>query len=316
MAAQNVWVPWGTGGAMASPYLSKRLYQEALGWLKFDQLCETVGEFGPGKGDAYYYRVEQDLTGSTSFAGNVLNELSPIPLDAWSHVRTSISVSEIGRGASYTKKSQILNSWNMDERTRDKLRRHLTRTLENGAATAFKSTDVKFTPTSPAAGSFSLTGTAAADATATLTAFHIRDMVDYLEGTLKAEPYDDDGSFVLVVGVKGRRALFDDLEIEKAYLEAYPERRLNGEIGRYYRCRIVTVNTGDLGVVGTASCPEAILTGRPSVLKPVVQAPILLAQERDFGRFIDIAWWGLLGYGIALDYSTTGMASVIHVTST
>lgn len=316
MAASVTWVSWGDGKAFAAPYLSAELYREALETMVFDPTCEVPKDFGAGKGPDYWYRIMQDLTSSTTFSNNVLNETAPIPLDTWSHVRTSVAVQEIGRGTSYSKKAQVLSSWDLDDESRTNLRRHLKRVLENGAAMAYKATDVTYTPTSAAGGSFATTGTPAGNAAHTLTAFHIREMVDYARGTLKAEPYDDDGSYVLFLGVKGGRAVYDDLEIERLQVYAEPQARLRGEIGRYYHCRLVETNGPELGVVGTASCPEAILTGRPSVKKPVVQQPMLIGETRDHGRFIDIVWWGMLGYGIALDYSTTGLASVIRVAST
>lgn len=316
MAGQVTWVSWGDGKAYAAPYLSRELIREAMPWLRFDQLCEVPKDFGAGKGPDYFYRIMQDLPSSTSFADNVLDELLPIPLDTWSHLRTSVAVSEIGRGTSYTKKAQTLSSWDLDSESRTALRRHLQKVLEDGAATGFKATDIKYTPDGAASGDFVTDGTPGTDASHTLTAFHIREMVDYMEGTLKADPYDDDGNYVLVVGVDGRRALYDDLEIEKVQLYAEPARRLRGEIGRYYRTRILVTNNTTLGTVGTAACPEAVLTGKPGVKKPIVAAPILIGETRDHGRFLDVVWWGMLGYGLALDYSTEGMAAVIHVDST
>ncbi|UCG88882.1 MAG: hypothetical protein JSW71_10235 [Gemmatimonadota bacterium] len=315
--ATTTWVNWGASGAMAAPHLSQKIYEDALPSMKFDQFAEVPTDFGPGKGDEYFYRIEQDLVGApTTFAGVVLNELVNIPLDQWTHLRGSVDVYEVGRGSSYTKRAQILSAWDVDDRTRDKLKRHLQRILDDGAATAFTATDIKYTPTAAAAGTFVQTGVALVDAAHQLTAYHIREMVDYLQNTLRAEPYDDDGFYVMITTGAGGRAIYDDLEIERGYLEAMPkERVLYGERGRYYRCRIIETNNTTLGTVGTANAAESVMFGKNAVLKPVVAQPIILAEERDKGRFHDIAWWGLLGYGCTLDYSTHGMASIIHVDS-
>ena len=317
--ATVTWVPWGSSGVMAAPLLSRQMYELAQYKLQFDRFCDLDKEFGKGKGDSVYWGVDQDLSGApTTFAGATLGETSLIPKDTWAQVRASLTISEVGRGVSHTAKAQVLSSIDLDARDRRRLQNHLVRVMDNGAAVAFKSTDIKYSPTGAAAGTWSQTGTAGAAVTANLNAFHLREIEDYLFATLRAEPWDEDGNYICVTTRKGVRALRDDPDYQDIAKLVDPKKLLRGEVGQYGKFRIFETNdTNALSTKGAgAVCAEAVFFGADAVKKAMAQAPLVTAETRDHGRFVDVAWRALLGYGLMFDYSTVGKGTVVHIDST
>ncbi|NDA38303.1 MAG: hypothetical protein EBX80_07240, partial [Acidimicrobiia bacterium] len=61
------------------------------------------------------------------------------------------------------------------------LRNHMAKTLDYQVAAAFKTSDVVFSPTSATAGTWSVTGTAGATVTSSITAKHIKDIIDAMK---------------------------------------------------------------------------------------------------------------------------------------
>jgi len=317
--ATTVWVPFGSGGVMAAPQLSKEMLELAQYELQFDPFCDLADDYGPGKGDIYYWGVDQDLSGApTTFAGATLNETSLIPKYKWTQIRDSVTVVEVGSGASLTNFAQTLSAINLDKRTRRRLKNQMVRVFDNGAATAFKATDIKYSPTGAAAGTFSTTGTAGAAVTNNLTSYHFRESADYRYTTLRAEPWDDEGNYICITTRKGVRALYDDPDWQEAKKYADAKGLMKGEMGQYYKFRILETNdTNALSTKGSGGpCAEAVFFGAEAVTKAVAQAPIITAEEKDHGRFVEIAWRSILAYGLTYDYTTVGKATVIHIDST
>lgn len=319
MPQQN-WQTFAAGGSYAAPRLSLEMHEWAQANCQFDQFAERDPDFGPGMGDISYWGVDQDLAGApTTFAGVGLSENNPIPLSPWTRVRDSVSVEEVGRGTSISKKAQTLSAVDLDAKSRKRLQNHLKLILDNGAGTAFKSTAVKYNTTGAASGQWSLTGTPAGASTSNLTAWHFREIYEYMFQNLLIPPYGDSGDYIFVTRHEGVRALYEDPDFEQVQLYAEPARRLNGEAGRYYKFRIVeTNNTAILAMQGTGSVlPESIAFGADGVMKAVAADPIILADSSgDFGRALRLAWWGILNWGLVHQYTTVGDARVVHVTST
>ncbi len=313
------WVPWAWGGVMAAPKLSLEMHELAQYELQFDRWTDRAEDFGPGKGDTYSWGVDSDLTGApTTFAGATLNELNLIPKDTWSQVRASLTVAEVGRGVSMTRLATRLSAIDLDARSRRRLKNHYVRVLDNGAATAFKATDVKYSPTGAAAGSWSLTGTAGAAVLVNLTAFHFREIADYMYNNLRIDPYDDEGSYICITTRKGIRGLYDDPDYIDLAKRDNIGNALRGEVGRYYRFRIFETNdTNAISTKGAGGvCAEALFFGAEAVTKAVVSAPLITAESKDHGRFLDLAWTATLGYGLTYDYTTVAKATVVHIDST
>jgi len=318
MAQQN-WVTWAAGGSYAAPLLSREIHEWAQFELQFDQFCEDADEYGSGKGDIFFWGVDQDLAGvPTTFATSVLNENVPIPLSPWSRIRDSLTVSEIGRGTSMSKYLMTLSSLDVNERSKRRLKNHLVRIQDEGASAQFKATDCKYSPTGAAAGTWSLTGVAGAAVTSNLTAWHFREVYEYMYQTLRIPPYDDEGNYICITTQQGIRGLHEDPDYELTQIHSDPKKRLNGEVDYYHHFRIVRTNHPQaLGTVGAgAVCAETVFFGEDAVMKAVAAEPIILADKSgDFGRSLRVAWWGILGYGKIHDFTTVGDCRIVHIDS-
>ncbi len=314
----NTWVGWADGKAWANPAFSAEIHEDALPALKFDQFCDVPDDFGPGQGSDYYYAIEQALSpGPIAIASVTLAENAPIPLDDWTHLRESIGVIELGRGASWSKKMQVLSKWAMDARTRDKLKDHYVQIMDLGAAAQFRASHTYYIPTGVAAGMYGNDNTPAAPATANLTLYHLREIHDYLSGTLKVPPWDDDGNYVAILNTKALRGLKNDADVELVQLYAEPQRRLNGEIFKLEGFRVVETNNAVSLPNVAAACGGGVFFGKDAVQKPVVVAPTILAESTgDFGRVLRLAWWGILGWGVTWKYGTMSGSRIIRLAST
>jgi len=314
----NTWVSWADGKAWANPRLSTEIYKEAQPALKFEQFCEVPDDFGPGQGSDYYYAIEQALSpGPLTIAGSTLSESSPIPLDDWGHLRDSVSVIELGRGASYSKKMQLLSKWSMDSKTRSKLRDHYIQIMDLGAATQFRASHTYYIPTGVAAGTYGNDNTPAAEATANLTLYHLKEIRDYMAGTLKVPGWDDNGNYIALLNTKAARGLKNDADVEQVQLYAEPQRRLNGELYKIEGFRVIEINNVTSLPNVSAACGGGVFFGKESVQKPVVVAPTVLAESTgDFGRVLRLAWWGILGWGLIWKYTTHSGSRIIRLAST
>jgi N4-gp56 family major capsid protein len=315
----NTWVSWAGGAAYAAPALSVEVYKQALAEMVFDQLCDVAEDYGAGMGSEYYYRITGGLTpGPTDLASNTLNENVAIPLDTWTHIRADVHVLEIGRGASFSKRLEVLSKWRIDTQTRELLKDHLVAVEDQAAAAQFLLTDAVYSPTGVASGQFALNGVAPAQALSNLNVYHLNRVHDYMRTTLRV-PYYANGEYVCVASTHALRGLKDDSEYERWQLYAEPQKRQNGEVGRCAGFRFIeTNNLVSLPSMGLASvCGGAVFIGKQGVKKIVAAAPIILAENTgDFGRNMRIAWWGLEGWGISWMYTLHAGARIVRLAST
>ena len=310
----NTWVSWAGGAAWANPKLSAKIHKDALPALKFDPYCDIPEDFGPGQGSEYYYAIEGALTSPMTIAGVTLAEAAPIQLDDWTHLRESITVLEVGRGASWSKKMDVLSKWSMDSKTRGKLKDHYTQIMDLGAATAFRATDTYYIPTGVAAGTYGNDGAPGVAAVANLTLFHLREIRDYLAGTLRVPPWDDDGNYIAILNTLAARGLKNDADVELVQLYAEPQRRLAGEVFKIEGFRVVESNNATSLPNVNGACGGGVFFGKDAVTKPVVVAPMLLAESTgDFGRVLRVAWWGILNWGCTWDYTTHAGSRIIRL---
>jgi N4-gp56 family major capsid protein len=230
---------------------------------------------------------------------------------------TSITVVEIGRSVPYTSLSEDLTFYDLENSIQSVLRDQMTLTLDTKAATAFKSTSLKYDITGTTTGTLSTGGTFANTSTANMNVYHVEELYDDLFDTYFVPPVDN-GDFVCITRTLGYRGLKRDPDWEEWHKYTDPAAKYNGEVGRIENTRFVVTNHNNaLGTVGTGSVlGESVIFGADAVAMAEVQTPELRAGiPDDFGRSKAVAWYGVLEFGLIWDTANAGEAKVIHVGS-
>lgn len=320
--AQQSWASdSGATGLRTVVDISKKVVHAAQPLMKGRQFVSVETAFGKGKGEsAQIYRA-----GNTSVAEDTssINELDRIPTTSGSITPRLITVNEFGRALKFTLKLETLAEVDVEGSVYLKwLRNHMAKTLDYQVFQAFKTSDLVFSPTSSTAGTWSVTGTPGTTVTASITAKHIKDVIDSMKvGSFGGNvgrpiPYYDGESYVCLASVSFLRALKDDPDYEVAAKYAHPEDLYLGEVGRFYNCRFIETNhtTALANSLNTSYSGEAIFFGEDPI-REIVAIPeeIRAKLPEDFGRDQGLAWYGMLGWGKVWDFSTDGEEHIIRI---
>ena len=312
MPAPYTWTQ-SPDGVYKSHAMSKKLYWKALENSKFMDFVRGVEGFGRKSGESVTLTRVSDIAEPSSA---VLTEGSRIPEDIFSLSTVAITVQEIGRSVPYTSLADDLSEFDIDNPIQKRLVSQKTLVLDTLAATAFKSTLIKYAPQGPATATITTNGTPAA-ATSNLNVFHCEEIRDYLFATLRTPPYSGN-DYMGVSATKGLRGIRRDPSWEIWHVYTNPEAKQNFEVGRIENIRWVETNHANAlsNAKGASSIGEAVVFGDDAVVMAEALTPELRAgQPVDFGRGRSVAWYGILAFGLVWDTANAGEARVIHVTS-
>ena len=332
MAQQSWGADSGASGFRTTVEISKKVVQASQPEQIFRQFVSVEGAFGKGKGESVQiYRALNTDVESDSAA---INELDRIPTTRVSVTPKLITVNEYGRAIPFTGKVEMLAEVDVESNVYMKaLKNHMTKTIDRQVATAFKGSDVIYTPTGPAAGVFDVDGTASTTATSNITVFHLKEIVDGMKsgqlrssdgtlvGTNRPIPFYSGNYYIALCSTRFLRGVKDDPEFQAAAHYANADGLYKGEIGRmpFYNLRFVEQNhlnalsngTGTNSVLG-----EAVIFGEDPVREIVAMAEeVRVKIPEDYGRDQGIAWLALLGWGRVWDFSTDGEEHIVRITS-
>ena len=320
--AGQIWSVNATGGYLANAKLSKTIRHANQRNYKFRQFTRMEKAIGKGKGDT----VDFNKVSNVQTAGGTISESARIPETNILLRRGQLVLEEYGNSIPYTGKLDALAEFSVDNLITKALRDDQAKVLDGAVATAFKSGDVFYTPTSASAGTWDVDGTVTTTATANLSLFHVKEIVDGMKTGILGSgnvanpvpPYDG-GDFICIASVRALRGLKDDPDFEAVMKYADPSRLLTGEVGRIYGCRFIeTNNTGALSNgVGTSSVlGEAVFFGADPVIEAMaIPEEIRAKVPEDYGRSKGIAWYGLMGFERVWDYTTDSEEHIVFVTS-
>lgn len=312
---QFTWTLDAPSGVYKSHELSETIFRASVAESKFMDHVTPASEFGKKMGDTITFKRVTALTEPTSAA---LIEGVRIPEDALTLSTTSITVAEIGRSVPFTSLAEDLSTLDLEGTIQGELRRQMTLVLDQMAATEFQTTQIKYTPTGLASGTFNTAGSPTT-ATANMNVFHAEEIADYMYDTLFVEPVGDD--FIAIFRTMGIRGIKRDPDWEEWHKYTAPAAKYNGEVGRIEGIRFIQTNhsTALASGMGTGSVlGEGVVFGRNACYIAEAQSPELRAQinkGQDFGRQHAVAWYGILAFGLPWDTGNAGQAKIVHVTS-
>ena len=286
---------------------------QAGNMMQFRNLAKPIKAFGRNKGSVVEIEKYQKLTKATS----TISELQSLPMQKPNVGFVQATIAEYGNGVSYTKKSQTLAEYSVDETLKKILAMNVAESMDQVAGTEFQNADVFYTPTSSSAGTLDKDGTVSTGASASITAAHIRDIIRNLK--TDNVPKWDGNSYLAVLSAFAMSKLFEDTAtggIVDLHKYDQPENLINGEIGSYFGMRFVEENNVLSNTIGgSAHNGEGIICGFEPVVEALVEPESTMAESWDFNRFTGIAWNALTGFKKVWTNSTDSEYHLVRIHS-
>ena len=311
----HTWIQDAPTGVYKNHALSSRMREAAIEKSVFMDHVSPEEGFGKNKGESITITRIANIAEPTS---PVLSETERIPEDTFTLSTTSITALEIGRSVPYTSLSRDLSAYDIDNPIQKKLLQQLQLSLDTMIADAFKSCQVKYTPTGLTSNNIATNGTFGATATVNMNLYHVEEIYDYMYDTLHTPTVD--GDYIGIFRHASIRGIMRDPEWIEWHKYTNPTAKFNGEVGKLENIRFIDTNHADaLSEVGTGSVlGEGVVFGDDAIVMAEVMAPELLADENkggDFGRQKAVAWYGILNFGEPFPTGNPGEARIVHVGS-
>jgi len=270
----------------------------------------------PGYGMKRGQSVTITRMGKLGRAGKVSDQ-DRLPLVRPAITTHSVTVSEWGNKIELTEFETDITHFQLEADFKENLRQQKGITMDFMAATALKTTLIKYTPT-VAAHTFVTTGTSVTTADRNLNVADVEVIRDYLRQTLKAPPYAN-GRYAAVLSTRAARGIKRDptygtrmdYRESSAFIKSYV---FSFEDMDFYESNNEDALDDSPGA-SQAVMGEALFFGGDPGFTAVVRDPELRVSPKviDLGRVWEVGWVGTIEAG--LSYALASNARVIHVTS-
>jgi len=312
--AQFTWTFDAPTGTYKNFTLSSKLYESAVENSVFmDHVLPQEG-FGKKQGESLTLTRIMNITEPLNAD---LDESVRIPEDEFLLSTRAITVNELGRAVPFTSLSMDLSKYDLENPIQRKLREQMRLVLDTKAATAFKTTLVKYAPTGVLATPTNVVvtnGTNVTAATRALQVFDVEEIRDLLFDTYQTPPLEG-GDYLGIFRTLGLRGIKRDPAWERWHQYTDPQAKWNGEVGRIEGVRFMETNHAN-ALAKRALIGEGVVFGDEGVALVEAMTPELRAAiPSDFGRSKAIAWYGILAMGTIWDTANPGEAKIVHVTS-
>ena len=255
------------------------------------QFCDVKEAYGKAKDENFNF----DKVGNVATAGTSLTETATIPRTNLVIYQGTGSLTEYGNALGYTQKLEQFAKFDIKNPLQRALRDDMAKAIDKVAEAQFDAAKIRAVYSADTATMVWTTdGTATVSATCNLDDWAVKEIVDYMEGTMLAPKYDGE-YYMSICTVKALRGLHDHLQAIWQYTK-YPT---NGEVGAYYGCRFVKeTNAMDNTIGASNALGEAYFFGADTVIEAVSLPEEIRYETKDFGRDKGIAWYGILGFKI------------------
>lgn len=305
------------GGYLSQPYLTQRLRAQAQPQFRFRQFVDVKEAVGKNRGDTWLF----DKRGNVSTQGTVLSETNTVPQTNFSVGQGTGVVVEYANSIPYTGKLEALGQIMIEPAVEQALRDDMVKALESAAGAQYVLTD--FVAVCSATNNVVITTNSVATATATadLTAFNTRAIVDFMKK--KLIPKYDGMSYICIASTSALSGMFADtaaggwVDVSKYQVE-FAKNIFNGEIGKYYNTRFVEETGYFSNTIGSGSTHgAAVFFGADSVYEAVtIPEEIRVKVSVDFGRDQALAWYFLGGWKMVWSFAgTPAEQHIVYVTS-
>jgi N4-gp56 family major capsid protein len=299
------------------PELSEKVRIANAPDLRFRQFTRLETQFGAKKGT----KVMFDRVKRVEAAANTTPtaEDADLPKSKFTVSQGYVQVNEHGLTIPYTGLLEHVSEVGIEDVTVQALQVHQKETIDLLAAAPFKATPVKYIPLAADAFRIKTDGvlTPVTDAAArAITAADAKRIVNWMKKQY-IPPYEG-GNWICIGSVDALQAILDDPKFVEIARYANPEGLYAGELGTFNHCRFVEAVHGLSDVLGTtAFAGECVFFGADPVVEGVsLPEEIRHDPPRNIGRFLEMGWYGILGYANTWDTNIgKGEQRVMHVTS-
>lgn len=304
------WTFDAPSGTYKDHTLSSRIREAAIADAQFMRFARPENGFGKGKGQSVTVTKVFPLSKAQRVA-----EMDRLPSGRPNIDTMSITVSEWGFKIPMTEFERNLTHFDLNNQFQRVLRDQMKLTMDDMAADAFKATPIKYVPGSSSS-TITTNGTAGATADVNIGVSDLREIHDYLHGTLKAPKYRN-GKYVGILSTKAARGIKNDPEYKDWQAPTGSGPFMDARLRDVEGFMLIETNHFDAlsNTLGTGSVlGECVFFGDDAVALATVDEPELRAGlPEDLGRFRDVGWVGTLEAGLI--WTEASYARVVHVTS-
>lgn len=286
---------------------------QAMNMMKLRSLARPIASFGKKRGQTVEIEKYQKLAKAT----DEINELRSLPIQRSTINFVQVTVKEYGSGTSWTKRTDDLAEYAVDEQLKQLLAINMAESMDDIAGTEFKNSDVFYTPTSASAGTLDKDGTVSTSAGADFTMAHHRDIIKNMKND--NVPKFDGNNYLAVLHVFTLHQLFEDTNTG-GFVDIHkydqPETLINGEVGALFGARLVEENNVFSGTIGGSSNNgDGVYLGFDAVVEALAEPEHTEFESSDFNRFHAIAWVALTGFKKVWKNSDDSQYSIVYLHS-
>jgi hypothetical protein len=283
----------------------------------FAQLMNPpTGEgLGRNRGDTLKFTYFPNITTS----GGQLSENAPIPKGSIIPVSNSLTMYEWGNATDFTGKLADLADLDVENSMIQALVDDMHKTMNTAAYNETVLT--KWIATFTATDEFRTDGVVASFAGGATQQLDLSNL-NYVVAKARTNniPYYDGESYVYVTGVDSMQALCYDTAVTTMLQHDSGRAALNGEVGRIGKCRLVEDNHKITKVGGASSgaglqLDKGFLFGADALMCEYAVTPEIRAQDGDFGRSCEVAWYSIFGVKKIYNQDSHSREHIIAVTS-
>lgn len=291
-------------------YLSSKIREQAIADTVFMKFATPEPGYGKRKGESVTITRLLQLPNATR-----VGETERLPSGRPVIETKQVGIAEWGFKIPTTAFEKDLTHFDLMNPFQANLRRQINLTMDVMVADAFKLTPIKYVPMA-AGPNLTNNGTPSGTSDQNLGVSDLREIHDYLHGTLKAPKFRN-GKYVGILSTQAARGIKNDPEYKEWLAPTTSEPLISGILKDVEGFTLIETNhadalTDDVGASTTTG--EAIFFGADPVGLLEVQAPeIRMGLPDDLGRFQDIGWVGILE--AFLVWEKASLARALHVTS-
>jgi N4-gp56 family major capsid protein len=291
-------------------YLSSKIREQAIADTVFMKFATQEPGYGKRKGESATITRLLQLPNATR-----VGETERLPSGRPVIETKQVGIAEWGFKIPTTAFEKDLTHFDLMNPFQANLRRQIELTMDVMTADAFKLTPIKYVPMAAGA-NLTNNGTPSGTSDQNLSVSDLREIHDYLHGTLKTPKFRN-GKYVGILSTQAARGIKNDPEYKEWIAPTSSEPLISGVLKDIEGFTLIETNHADAltdDVGGSTTTGEAVFFGADPVGLLEVQAPeIRMGLPDDLGRFQDIGWVGILE--AFLVWEKASLARVLHVTS-
>ncbi len=291
-------------------WLSSKIREQAIADTVFMKFATQEPGFGKKKGESATITRILQLPNATR-----VGEVDRLPSGRPAIETKQVGIAEWGFKIPTTAFEKDLTFFDLMNPFQAALRNQINLTMDEMVADAFKLTPIKYVPLA-AGPALTTNGNPNGVSDQNLMVSDLREIHDYLRGTLKAPKYRN-GKYVGILSTQAARGLKNDPEYKEWIAPTSSEPLMTGVLKDIEGFTLIETNNSDAltdDVGASTTTGEAVFFGADAVGLLEVQAPELrMGLPDDLGRFQDIGWVAILeAFHV---WESANLARVIHVTS-